>query len=297
MSFEVNGVEFASDQTPPYELTFTVPYGVSVVNLSASARDIAGNVGTSSDVVALVAPDPFTTVQGRVVDAAGNPVAGAEVALQLNGLKAEFFDFTLALHVLPDLNELTPTVTKLVSAVNLRNPDDLFAADTFGEVFDPDYAVRFTGLIQIPESGTYTFILGSDDGARLLIDGKPVVEVTATGEFTEAQADVDLSAGSLPIEIQYFQAVGDAELQLSYIPPGGERQVVPPSALVQEPPVFTAVTGTDGTFSVSGVPTILGAVSVRATVTEQDGTQRTGKADTVLAVRQGVTDVGTVVVP
>ena len=105
------------------------------------------------------------------------------------------------------------------------------------------------------------------------------------------------SAANLPIEIEYFQAVGDAELQLSYIPPDGEQQMVPTAALRQEPPAFTAITGADGTFSISNVPTILGDISLRATVTDQDGTERTVSSAEVSAVPGGNTAIGEVVVP
>ena len=34
-----------------------------------------------------------------------------------------------------------------------------------------NYALRFTGYIEIKKAGNYTFTLGSDDGSRLIIDG------------------------------------------------------------------------------------------------------------------------------
>jgi hypothetical protein len=63
---------------PPYRLPVDVPLGVTQVQLSASATDTAGQVSTASSVLA-VAPDPFTTAAGRVVDVRGNPVTGATV--------------------------------------------------------------------------------------------------------------------------------------------------------------------------------------------------------------------------
>ena len=73
--------------------------------------------------------------------------------------------------------------------------------------------------------------------------------------------------------------------------------MVPTSALRQEPPIFTAITGADGRFSISNVPTILGDISVRATVIDADGMERTVSSAEVSAVRGGITEIGKVRVP
>lgn len=39
-----------------------------------------------------------------------------------------------------------------------------------------EFALEWTGFIRIPESGTYTFALGSDDGSVLWIAGMKVVD-------------------------------------------------------------------------------------------------------------------------
>jgi hypothetical protein len=54
----------------------------------------------------------------------------------------------------------------------------------------------------------------------------------------------------------------------------------------------SGVTGSDGTFSISDVPTILGDIRVSATFTTSDGTVLTGTSEAVPAVRGGITDVG-----
>lgn len=199
---------------------------------------------------------------------------------------------------IPDLTGLTPDATKLVSAINLRNPEDRLSADTFGVGFTPDFAARFTGGIRIPAAGIYTFILGVDDGARLTIDGGTVVEVVGMGDFTEATGSVSLPAGTLPIEIEYFQAMGDAELQLSVIGPGGGAgSIVPLADFFQTPDPFTAVTDVGGLFSIPDVPTILGDIQAEATATANGDTLRgsSARVPPVLAEIKGITDVGNVV--
>ena len=80
VSFLVNGVVVATSARGPYEFTLNVPVGVSGLTFGAQALDFGGNVGSATDVVVRVIPDPGTTVTGRVVDRYGNPVSGASVS-------------------------------------------------------------------------------------------------------------------------------------------------------------------------------------------------------------------------
>lgn len=288
----VNDVTFPTTSTTPATLTFTVPLRTAALTVSATARDSAGNVGTSAEVIAFVTPDPLTTVRGQVVDAVGNPVTGAEVVVHLNGLRGEFFALDTPVTSLPALTTLTPTAVRLVSAVHFRNPHNLLQAEAFGEDLGSSFVARFTGLLRVATAGTYAMILGADDQARLVLNGTAVVDLPATGSFTEASARLQLLAGQVPLVIEYVREHGMAELQLSVIGPDGIRQSVLPEALRQDPPAFTTRTATDGTFTVPGVPTVLGDVEVQATVTDAQGTRFTATSLRVPPVPTDVTHVG-----
>ena len=219
-------------------------------------------------------------------------MAGAEVAVQLHGLRGEFFAFETPVPSLPALSTLTPTTTRFVSAVNFRNPQNLLQAEAFGEELGPHFAARFTGLLRVTAAGTYTLTLGADDRARLLLNGAAVVDVSAAGAYTEASARLELSVGQFLIVVEYVRESGMAELQLSYVPPDGERQIVLPEALLQEPPAFTTLTTAAGTFVVPGVPTMLGAVWVQATFTDRHCVRFANTSLMVPPVPAGDTDVG-----
>lgn len=79
VSLTVNGQVVDTQTSPPYLFNFQVPVGVSTVTLGAFAVDLGGNVGNALPVQLNVIPDPGTTAIGRVVDVAGNPLAGASV--------------------------------------------------------------------------------------------------------------------------------------------------------------------------------------------------------------------------
>jgi DNA-binding beta-propeller fold protein YncE len=72
----VNGQPVLTDTVAPYVFYYTVPFGVSTLTLGATAIDYGNNVGTATNVVVSVIPDPGTTVTGRVVDGNNNPLPG-----------------------------------------------------------------------------------------------------------------------------------------------------------------------------------------------------------------------------
>jgi protocatechuate 3,4-dioxygenase beta subunit len=315
VALTVNGGVVLVDDEAPFVFTFTVPEGAATLSLAATAADAAGNTAAAAPVTLNVAAEVATTVEGRVVDAFGAAVPGAEVEVRLQGLQAEFFDFDQPLTEIPDFTGLAPDVVKLVSAVNFVNPDGVLGPDTFGVGLGPDFAARFTGTIRLDLSGPYTFTLGSDDGARLTLDGQLVAEVAAAGDFAEGEGLFENLAAprEVPIVIEYFQAVGDAELRLELrepeavivtdagrrtagkgvFPPPPPPKEVPTRALRPPAGLFAGVAGPDGRFSIAAVPTALGPVQAeaRAVVT---GEPVSGLSARVDPVPGGVTDVGTV---
>lgn len=81
-------------------------------------------------------------------------------------------------------------------------------------LFDISLATRefafgfvFTGTLKVPADGEYTFTLNSDDGSRLTLDGKTLIEYDGIhGEEAGAKtATIALKQGRLPIRVDYFQ--------------------------------------------------------------------------------------------
>ncbi len=118
-----------------------------------------------------------------------------------------------------------------------RLPDfDLLKAEEEGEVpgglldigvapsLRPEsFGYVFTGVLKVPAEGDYTFTLDSDDGSRLSIDGRTVLEYDGIhGVGSPRTATVRLRAGRLPLRVDYFQGPsGDRALALSWAAPEG----------------------------------------------------------------------------
>lgn len=263
LDFEVNRVPLASSATSPLEVLFTVPCGASQLKLKATAQTSTGVQSDSSQQTVNVIPDPGRTVSGRVIGSDGQPVAGATVGWQTNGLAAEYYRFNRSLTEIPDLTGLVPTRTGYVSALNYPNPQQVFGIDPMGIGLGPNSAARFRGSITAETAGTYRFLLRANAGARLSIDGA-VVAAEA-----EVQAETELSAGRHEIEVVYYGNGGPSSLQLVWTKPGGVPEVVPPSAIQAEAlRGWTAVTGEDGRF-VLRVPAALDGLSVKLARAEE----------------------------
>ena len=81
---------------------------------------------------------------------------------------------------------------------------------------DSDFGVVFTGYIKVPATGDYTFVLGSDDGSRLYLDEKLVVDNDGLHGMREQEGTVTLTEGMHAIAVSYFEQSGKEQLQVSW---------------------------------------------------------------------------------
>lgn len=79
VQFFVNGELAFTSTSAPHQYTLRVPTGISTLTLGARAYDLGGNASALAEVAVSVVPDPLTRVTGRVVDADGARVQGAQV--------------------------------------------------------------------------------------------------------------------------------------------------------------------------------------------------------------------------
>jgi len=90
-----------------------------------------------------------------------------------------------------------------------------------------DYVyVRWSGQIKAPKSGSYQFITRSDDGARLWIDDKLIIDDWKPHTEEEKSARISLEKGYHKIKIEYFEATIFASMKLMWIIPGTEKKKV-----------------------------------------------------------------------
>jgi hypothetical protein len=90
---------------------------------------------------------------------------------------------------------------------------------------DANIAFRFTGVIEVPTTGQYTFSVNADDEASLKIDGAEVVH--AQWSQGEVNGATSLSAGKHSISLDWYQGGGGIGLQVSWQGPGFAKEPIP----------------------------------------------------------------------
>ncbi len=136
---------------------------------------------------------------------------------------------------LPNLASLTPTASGTVDSFNLapRLRNDRFA-------------FRFTGYIDIPEYGYYNFYTSSDDGSRLYIDGKLVVDNDGLHGLRERPGRIGLERGRHAITVDFFDWTGEEILNVSYAGPHFGKLPVSPTVLFRLDPTRNGNPGNPG---------------------------------------------------
>ncbi len=114
-----------------------------------------------------------------------------------------------------------------------------------------NFGMRFTGFLQIEKPGQYQFWIGSDDGSRLLIDGKEVVKNGGVHPHSEKEGRVSLDVGPHEIVVDYFQGGGEWTLTLDMQGQGIKRtSAAALITLARERPTPAATDGDDKPFSI-----------------------------------------------
>jgi beta-glucosidase len=87
------------------------------------------------------------------------------------------------------------------------------------EVTNDHFSARWTGSITPAVTADYTFIIRSDDGSRVILDGKQIVDNWRDQAAHTESASIKLEAGhTYPLVIEYYNVGGDASVQFAYGP-------------------------------------------------------------------------------
>jgi fibronectin type 3 domain-containing protein len=226
-----------------YGLTHKQTYAITV-----KARDLAGNVSTSSP-----------QVSGEAL---------------INGLNYSYYDnLPTTISVLPNFPTLTPKSTGVMANVSIANATDLI-----------DFAYLWTGYIIIPTTGTYTFQTTSDDGSAMWLGslngstspysytGTPTVNNNfLQGATSRNSTTMTLQAGVYPIAYAYFQQGGGYSMTIQWQTPasGGSFVTIPNSAFSET----AAVNGTAPAYPTNETATAVSYKSINLTWTDNSNNE------------------------
>jgi hypothetical protein len=96
-----------------------------------------------------------------------------------------------------------------------------------GAFLRDNFSVRWTGTLKVDKDAEYTFYLTTDDGTRMTIDGKPLIDVWVPRPRTTSEEKVNLTAGDHQVVVEFYEGGGAAAAQLEWSAEGIDRQIMP----------------------------------------------------------------------
>ena len=88
---------------------------------------------------------------------------------------------------------------------------------------EENYSAHFTGYVLAPKEGNYAFSVVVDDGTRLFIDDKPLIDAWYDSDSVEFSKEIFLTKGTHKIRLDYYNHLWGIKLRLFWVPPGGKR--------------------------------------------------------------------------
>lgn len=157
---------------------------------------------------------------------------GGPAPILKGAFKADYYNIASGTSLLSQVNfNATPVFTENLTTV-LENSSASFY--TGGPV--DNFAVRYAATFEVAQAGTYVFYLASDDGSRLFIDGREIIANDGLHAIVELSGSTALTSGTHTLELRFFEAGGDAAVDLDWSGPSFARaqmtfdgQVAPPT--------------------------------------------------------------------
>ena len=203
----------ATTGTVGITLTGTSPRDASVTFINVTQPAHGTLTGTAPNMTytptgGYSGPDYFTfQVQDSLTTSTPGTVS-VIVGTAGTGLKGEYFD---------NMNFTNLKLTRVDQEVNFDwgtgSPDASVSADTF--------SVRWSGLLLIPKTGSYTFSTLNSDGARLFINGVQVINnyVDHMTSWNDG-APISLAEGQrVELQMDYYENTGSAVAKLKWTGP------------------------------------------------------------------------------
>jgi len=135
-----------------------------------------------------------------------NPREPVSVNTQNKGLSFEYFEFVDEIRTVSELQKLKPFKNGKVS--NFVYPYE-------DEKLPEQFGLIYKGFINVPDDDVYRFGVTSNDGSRLYIADKLVVDNDGPHGAYEKEGEIALKSGWHKIELLYYQAGGGKALKVS----------------------------------------------------------------------------------
>ncbi len=130
------------------------------------------------------------------------------------GLRYEYYEGTVK--NTSEISELTKTKTGITPSISIDQ-----------RIRDANYAFIFSGYIEIPQDGLYTFYLTSNDGSRLYLNDELAIDNDGAHAKREKALSLSLRKGYHKLRLAYFQLGGTQDLMLEWSGEKLKRENIP----------------------------------------------------------------------
>jgi len=154
----------------------------------------------------------FTFVEPRSADRTG-PVE--------QGLTYKYYEGVWS--AVPETAAMTPVAAGLTDGVSLEPRGR-----------EAHFALKLQGYLEVPRTGVYTLFLSSDDGSKLYLGDRLLIDHDGLHGMIERGESVALTKGRHAVTLVMFQRGGDHGLALAWEGPGIPKQPVPAAAWVRD---------------------------------------------------------------
>src|SRR5688572_431149 len=182
------------------QVRYTIDGSIPTVSSPVYKESIQVTKNTTVKVRSFVGDKPVSEIVERKFTKT-TPAPSFEITTVKQGLAAGYYEGEW--DKLPDFKKLTKKETGTSENVG---PGSWKSKEKFGIVLE--------GFIKIPEADVYNFYLSSDDGSRLHVDEKLLIDNDGLHGTVEKKGSVALSPGYHKLRVEYFEKTGGDDLKL-----------------------------------------------------------------------------------
>ena len=119
-------------------------------------------------------------------------------------------------HKLPNFDKLTIHETDIIGKPYIARDDKR-----------EHFAMRYEGYLKIPEDGLYTISTISDDGSKLYLNNKLIIDNDGIHVMTKKANRIPLTKGIYPFKLEFFESVGIEGLKVLWTSEKIKEQEIP----------------------------------------------------------------------
>lgn len=232
-SSPMQAIAMLSGQTTPANVIWSVKSGtgLNTGTIDETGLYTAPATGGGYDVTisAALSDDPMITASAVVkIVVAEQIFVGCQQGSEFFPITADVYELPVNTQKLPDFKNVKKLAKVCMDQYSVAPREWSSGFPGLPGLFEW-FALRTSTRLLLATTGTYTFKLNSDDGAKLYINGKLLIDNDGQHAPTAKEAAITLTAGEHDLSIDYFQGPRyQIALELYWKKPGSTSYVYVP---------------------------------------------------------------------